>query len=138
MERGMADTDYRVVFDFEIEFTNGGGLRGRDFRLDIDGNDIDDAELIRHVVRDLRLLMVGPARILDKRIIAEPHKRRAAATAMARGAHRHVDLSHVIEDGLVTYPGLPAVHGCECPGREASRAHFAPGTESPIAPVPKA
>ena len=131
----MADTGYRVVFDFEIEFTNGGGLRGRDFRLDIDGNDIDDAELIRHVVRDLRLLMVGPARILDKRIIAEPHKRRAAATAMARGAHRHVDLSHVIEDGLVTYPGLPAVHVCDYLGREASRAHYEPGTEFQIASI---
>lgn len=76
----MADTQYRVVFDFEIEFTNGGGLHGHDFRLDIDGDDIDEAELIRHVVRDLRLLMVGPARILAKRIIAEPHKRSVAAT----------------------------------------------------------
>jgi hypothetical protein len=32
----------RVKFDFEVEFLNGGGLQGQDFRLDIDGADIDD------------------------------------------------------------------------------------------------
>jgi hypothetical protein len=30
-------TDKRVVFDFEIDFLNGGSLQGQDFRLDIDG-----------------------------------------------------------------------------------------------------
>ena len=131
----MAETEYRVVFDFEIEFTNGGGLRGHGFRLDIDGDDIDEAELIHHVVRDLRLLMVGPARILAKRIIAEPHKRSVAAVPTDRGMPRHVDLSHVIEDGLVTYPGLPAVQVCDYLGREQSRAHYAPGTEFHIASI---
>jgi hypothetical protein len=28
--------DKRVQFDFEIEFINGGGIQGQDFRLDID------------------------------------------------------------------------------------------------------
>ncbi len=64
-----------MVFDFEIEFSNGGGLQGQDFRLDIDGEDIDDAALADHLVRDLRLLMVGQVRILRRRIIVEPHKR---------------------------------------------------------------
>jgi kynurenine formamidase len=39
-----------------------------------------------------------------------------------------VDLSHVIHDGLVTYPGLPAPHVCEYLSREASRATYADGT----------
>ena len=65
----------RVVFDFEIEFTNGGGIQGQDFRLDIDGDDISDERLADHLARDLRLLMVGSVRVLNKRIIAEPHKR---------------------------------------------------------------
>jgi len=69
----------RVLFDFEIEFSNGGGLQGQDFRLDVDGDDIDDEELADHVVRDMRLLMVSAVRILRKRIIVEPHKRRASA-----------------------------------------------------------
>ncbi|MFC3551049.1 arsenic resistance N-acetyltransferase ArsN2 [Lysobacter cavernae] len=70
----------RVVFDFEIEFSNGGGLKGRDFRLDLHpdergGDDIDDAALAAYIVRDLRLLMVGQVRIDNKRIIVEAHKR---------------------------------------------------------------
>ena len=69
----------RVLFDFEIEFSNGGGLQGQDFRLDVDGDDIDDEELADHVVRDMRLLMVSAVRILRKHIIVEPHKRRASA-----------------------------------------------------------
>lgn len=73
---------HRVVFDFEIEFSNGGGLQGQGFRLDLAGDAIDDAELARYIVRDLRLLMVERVRILRKRIIEEPHKRDAADEAL--------------------------------------------------------
>ena len=68
--------DRRVKFDFEIEFTNGGGLQGQDFRLDIDGEDISDEQLAEYLVRDMRLLMVGTVRILNKEIIFEAHKRK--------------------------------------------------------------
>lgn len=68
--------DKRVIFDFEIEFTNGGGLQGQEFRLDITGDDISDEELARYIVEDMRLLMVGKVRILNKKIINEKHKRR--------------------------------------------------------------
>ena len=67
--------DKRVKFDFEIDFTNGGGIQGQDFRLDIEGDDISDEELAEYIVRDMRLLMVGEVRILNKEIIIEPHKR---------------------------------------------------------------
>jgi hypothetical protein len=30
-------TDRRVKFDFEVDFSNGGGLQGQNFRLDIAG-----------------------------------------------------------------------------------------------------
>ncbi|MGA5690928.1 cyclase [Cytobacillus pseudoceanisediminis] len=69
--------DKRVIFDFEIEFTNGGGLQGQDFRLDIDGDDITDEELAKYIVEDMRLLMVGEVRILNKKIIIEKHKRKS-------------------------------------------------------------
>jgi hypothetical protein len=65
----------RVCFDFEIEFSNGGGIQGQEFRLDIEGDDISDDALADYIVRDMRLLMVGTVRILNKRIIEEPHKR---------------------------------------------------------------
>lgn len=89
-------TQKRVEFDFALEFTNGGGLQGQGFRLDIDGDDIADEALIDYLVRDLRLLMVGPARILGKRIIAEPHKRDREAAPRPREV---IELSHVIADG---------------------------------------
>lgn len=71
----VATMQKRVVFDFEIDFSNGGGLQGQQFRLDIDGDDISDAELADYIVDDMRLLMVGAVRILNKRIIEETHKR---------------------------------------------------------------
>src|SRR5262245_37890768 len=95
---GGAMTDRRVQFDFEIDFTNGGGLAGQEFRLDIEGEDILDDALAEYLVRDLRLLMVGAVRIRNKRIIAEAHKRAVAGSAPSR----LVDLSHEIEDGMIT------------------------------------
>ena len=68
-------TDRRVKFDFEIDFSNGGGLQGQSFRLDIEGEDISDEKLARYVVEDMRLLMVEEVRILNKEIIAENHNR---------------------------------------------------------------
>jgi len=126
--------DKRVQFDFEVDFSNGGGIQGQGFRLDIDGDDIADQALADYIVRDLRLLMVGAVRILNKQIISERHKRAAAASAASNheaGAARagFVDLSHSIEDGMITYKGLPAPIICDHLSREQSRHHYAPGTE---------
>ncbi|WP_223620412.1 cyclase family protein [Lysobacter sp. ESA13C] len=123
----MNSIQHRVQFDFEIEFSNGGGLQGQGFRLDIEGDDISDAELVDYIVRDLRLLMVGPARILNKQILIEAHKRKAGG--LEHGATRYVDLSHTIEDGLVTYPGMPAAYICDYLSRESSREIYAEGTQ---------
>ena len=68
-------THRRVKFDFEVAFSNGGGLQGQDLRLDIEGEDISEEELARYVVEEMRLLMVEEVRILNKEIIAEHHKR---------------------------------------------------------------
>lgn len=46
-----------------------------------------------------------------------------------------VDLSHVIEDGLVTYKGLPAPVICDYLSREDSRKFYAPGTEFQIGKI---
>lgn len=48
---------------------------------------------------------------------------------------RLIDVSHTVEDGLVTYPGLPAPVVCDYLSREASRAHYAEGTTFQIARV---
>lgn len=117
--------DKRVKFDFEVDFTNGGGLQGQDFRLDIAAGDISDADLADYLIEDLRLLKVGAVRILNKQIIQEKHKRQAAL----------VDLSHTIEDGLITYKGLPAPVICDYLSREKSRELYAAGTEFQIAKI---
>ena len=119
----------RVQFDFEIAFSNGGGLSGQAFRLDIDGDDIDTQSLADRVVRELRLLMVREVRIVNKRIIEEPHKGRATETPDVPLPADFIDLSHAIEDGMVTYKGLPAPLICDHLSREQSRAHYADGVQ---------
>lgn len=46
-----------------------------------------------------------------------------------------IDLSHIIQEGLVTYPGLPAPHICDFLSREESRRHYTGGTEFQIARI---
>lgn len=126
------NTDKRVKFDFEVDFSNGGGIQGQDFRLDIHGDDISDQALTDYIVRDMRLLMVGEVRILNKEIIEEQHKRAALSQTHDR---KIVDVSHTVEDGMVTYKGLPAPIVCDYLSREASREHYAEGTEFQIGKI---
>lgn len=127
---GKRSGERRVVFDFQVEFLNGGGVQGQDFRLDMHGDDASDESVARALVADLRLLMVKQVHIRNKRLIDEPHKRPAAGGgALAPGTEaRLVDLSHTIEDGMITYKGLPAPHVCDFLSREASKSRYAEGT----------
>lgn len=133
--REITVPEKRAVFDFEIDFANGGGIQGQGFRLDIEGGDIADDELAAFIVKDLRLLMVGEVRILNKRIIEEAHKRRVVHTSFDEPADKIIDLSHTIEDGMVTYRGLPAPHICDHLSFEQSHAHYDAGTEFNIARI---
>jgi kynurenine formamidase len=47
----------------------------------------------------------------------------------------YVDLSHTIEDGLITYKGLPAPIVCDYLSREDSRKFYEPGTEFQIGKI---
>lgn len=123
----------RVQFDFAIEFTNGGGIQGQDFRLDIDGDDISDQELADYIVNDMRLLMVGTTKILNKKIITETHKRLPDKEQDKNSAF--IDLSHTIENGLITYKGLPAPIICDYLSREESKSRYAAGTTFQIGKI---
>ena len=46
-----------------------------------------------------------------------------------------LDLSHTIEDGLVTYKGLPAPIICDYLSREDSKKHYAEGTTFQIGKI---
>ena len=126
--------DKRVKFDFEIDFSNGGGIQGQDFRLDIEGDDIDDKTLANYIVEDMRLLMVGDVRILNKEVFVEKHKRKNGSKSLSRGT-TCIDVSHTIEDGLITYKGLPAPIVCDYLSREESKKHYAEGTEFHIGKI---
>jgi arylformamidase len=47
----------------------------------------------------------------------------------ASGMSRLIDLSHPIEPGMITYPGLPGPVITDHLSREESRSHYAEGTE---------
>lgn len=128
----------RICFDFEVDFSNGGGIQGQDFRLDIEGEDISDDALAAYIIRDMRLLMVGEVRILNKKIIEERHKRQASVTQSADAAGAAddlIDLSHTIESGMITYKGLPAPLICDHLSRVKSREIYAEGTEFQIGKI---
>jgi len=46
-----------------------------------------------------------------------------------------IDLSHTIEHGMTTYPGLPGPIICDYLSREASRSQYAPGVEFQIGKI---
>ncbi len=48
---------------------------------------------------------------------------------------RLVDVSHVVESGMITYRGLPAPLVCDYLSRAASRKIYAPGTEFQIGKI---
>jgi kynurenine formamidase len=48
---------------------------------------------------------------------------------------RYIDLSHTIEDGMITYTGLPGPVISDHMGREESRAHYAEGTSFQIGKI---
>jgi arylformamidase len=50
-------------------------------------------------------------------------------------SHKLIDLSHTVEDGMITYKGLPAPGICDFLSREASRKNYAEGTEFQIGKI---
>src|SRR5512143_3044496 len=54
---------------------------------------------------------------------------------MVTMTHRLIDLSHTVEDGLITYKGLPAPIICDFLSREASKKLYAEGTSFHIGKI---
>ena len=54
---------------------------------------------------------------------------------MSRDGRTRIDLSHIVEDGMTTYPGLPGPIVCDYLTHEQSRTVYAPGTEFQIGVV---
>lgn len=136
-------TEYRAAFDADIDFVNGGGLQAQGFRLDLPSDDLTEKEIGELLVRHLGLAMVGRVELSNLEVVEEAHKgsrgvaeattdATAASGASTATRGELVDLSHPIRAGLVTYPGIPAPTITPHLTREASREHYAPGTEFAI------
>jgi kynurenine formamidase len=123
-------SEFRAHFDARVTFANGGGLTAEGFRLDLPTGAESSEEVGRLFVRHLGLAMVDSVTIGGLEIIEEPHKgSRGIEKPAADAPGRIVDLSHVIHEGLITYPGLPAPVFTPFLTREDSRAKYAAGTE---------
>jgi arylformamidase len=72
---------------------------------------------------------MAAVKIRNKQLVREQHKGSRGVTTVAGGPRRLVELSHPIRHGMVTYPGLPGPELGDHLSREASRAHYAAGTE---------
>ncbi|WP_234045435.1 cyclase family protein [Streptomyces adelaidensis] len=136
MSENHDDERWRVRFDAEVTFGNGGDLRTRGFMLDVPDAAIGDDELAELFVRHLGLLMVDEVRISARESVREPHKGSRGTTSGSRergtGGRRTIDLSHTIRHGMTTYPGLPGPEIGDHLSRDASKEIYAPGTEFAI------
>jgi arylformamidase len=121
--------DYRAHFDATVTFANGGGLTAHGFRLDLPPGAETADEVGRLFVHHLGLAMVGSVELENLQIVEEAHKgSREIETAPPVEEKRVVDLSHIIHEGLITYPGLPAPVITPHLTREASVGKYAEGT----------
>lgn len=125
----------RAQFDADVTFVNGGGIQAQGFRLDIPTEHIGESELGDLFVRHLGLLMVGSVRVTNVSIIREAHKGSRGVPQSPSDTARIADLSHPIEAGMITYPGLPGPEIGEFLTRAASRDRYAPGTEFSIGQI---
>jgi kynurenine formamidase len=137
MMNGAFVTEYRASFDAIISFSNGGDLSVRGFRVDVPGPDVGEAEIGALFVASLGLLMTDTTKLSNVEVFAEPHKGTRGGpsdhtTSPTATGGRFAELGHVIRASMITYPGLPGPQINPYMTREASREHYAPGTEFAI------
>jgi len=62
-------SEFRVMFDFRVDFTNGGYVEGHDFLLDLEGNNVSDDDLKVMIVESMNLAKAGEVKIYEKEIV---------------------------------------------------------------------
>jgi len=134
----MTTHQYRAQFDAHVTFSNGGQLHTEGFRVDVPSPSVTEDDVGALFIESLGLLMVQRVQVERLSLVSEPHKGTRAGPSDKPAADgglrmwRWVELNHVISNGLVTYPGLPAPEITPHLTREASRQVYAPGTEFAI------
>jgi len=69
MYKPNPQSEYRVKFDFRVEFTNGGDVEGHDFLLDLEGSTVSEEELKVMIVESMNLAKAGDVKIFKKEIV---------------------------------------------------------------------
>jgi kynurenine formamidase len=127
---------YRARFDATVTFTNGGGLQAQGFFVDVASADPTEAEVGELFLDSLGLLMAGEVTLANLEIVEAPHKGTRGGPAARQqepaGRPQYVELNHVIREGMITLPNLPAPELGTHLTREASRSIYAEGTEFEI------
>ncbi len=133
------DPQVCAVVDAQVSFLDGGSLAVQGFRLDVDGAAITERKVGLLLVARLGLLLTDQVRVTSLTFVREPHRSTGLTTAGVDGMDdrpvRLVELSHLVEHGMVTYPGLPGPEVGVHLSRADSRASYAPGTEFEIGRV---
>jgi hypothetical protein len=69
MYKANPQSEFRVKFDFRVDFTNGGYVEGRDFLLDLEGDTLSDEDLKVMIVESMNLAKAGEVKIFKKQIV---------------------------------------------------------------------
>ena len=62
-------SEFRVKFDFRVDFTNGGYVEGHDFLLDLEGDGVSDEDLKAMIVEAMNLARAGDVKIFKKETV---------------------------------------------------------------------
>ena len=62
-------SEFRVKFDFRVDFTNGGYVEGHDFLLDLEANTVSEEDLKVMIVESMNLAKAGDVKIYQKEIV---------------------------------------------------------------------
>ena len=62
-------SEFRVKFDFRVDFTNGGYVEGHDFLLDLEGDSVSEEDLKVMIVESMNLAKAGEVRIYKSEIV---------------------------------------------------------------------
>ena len=69
MYKPNPQSEFRVKFDFRVDFTNGGYVEGHDFLLDLEGNSVSEDDLKVMIVESMNLAKAGVVNIYQKEIV---------------------------------------------------------------------
>ena len=69
MYKPNPQSEFRVKFDFRVDFTNGGYVEGHEFLLDLEGDAVSDDDLKLMIVESMNLAKAGEVKIFKKEIV---------------------------------------------------------------------